>query len=345
MKILRIYTKLPPYGGGMEKHIKELTLRQIEHGNEVSIFFNKGDSVSEKDVRIPKFPLGDFKPQFIGVFIFYFFIIFHLILTRKKYHVLHIHGDWSSVFFSKIIKNCINAKKVIFSIHDDFNNNFSRIFFKKKLRHIDIFFSTGYNSFQFLKKTNKPNTFFQPSGVSSLFFADCGINIMNKNIDVISIGNLVSKKNLDLVLNIAKSLPNNSFVIVGEGNQRRHLSSRIKNEKIYNLELIGHKTQQQVKNLLCMSRLFLHTAKIEGTPTSIMEAMAVGLPIISTNAGGIKKVIGSDNFLFEEKEEFVEAIKKLLADNELYKEISSLNKLKAKDFSWDKVFNSINSKF
>ena len=49
MKILRIYTKLPPLKGGMEKHIYSLTKLQIENQHFVKIFFNDGEKVSPND--------------------------------------------------------------------------------------------------------------------------------------------------------------------------------------------------------------------------------------------------------------------------------------------------------
>ena len=68
MKILRIYTRLPPLIGGMENHIAQLTKEQIKLGHDVVIYFNKGDKFSAHDVQVTKYSLSTLKPQFLGFF-------------------------------------------------------------------------------------------------------------------------------------------------------------------------------------------------------------------------------------------------------------------------------------
>ena len=70
MKILRLYTRLPPLPGGMENHIAQLTKEQIKLGHEVSIYFNKGNKVTSSDIQVSRVPFYKLRPQFIGVFIF-----------------------------------------------------------------------------------------------------------------------------------------------------------------------------------------------------------------------------------------------------------------------------------
>ena len=50
MKILRIYTRLPPLIGGMEIHIAQLTKEQIKLGHDVKIYFNKGNPYSTEKI-------------------------------------------------------------------------------------------------------------------------------------------------------------------------------------------------------------------------------------------------------------------------------------------------------
>ena len=72
MRILRLYTRLPPLIGGMENHISQLTKEQIKLGHEVVIYFNSGQKVSEVDVKVSNNFLSKTRPQFIGILIFYF---------------------------------------------------------------------------------------------------------------------------------------------------------------------------------------------------------------------------------------------------------------------------------
>ena len=84
MKILRIYTKLPPLLGGMENHIAQLTKEQIKLGHDVVIYFNKGIKVASEDVQVTKLSLYKLKPQFLGFFLFYFLVFIKLLMNQKK---------------------------------------------------------------------------------------------------------------------------------------------------------------------------------------------------------------------------------------------------------------------
>jgi len=102
MKILRIYMRLPPLIGGMENHIAQLTKEQIKLGHDVVIYFNEGNKISSHDVQVTKCPLYKLKPQFLRFFLFYFLILIRLLRSKKNFELIHIHGDWSSLIFSKL---------------------------------------------------------------------------------------------------------------------------------------------------------------------------------------------------------------------------------------------------
>lgn len=66
-----------------------------------------------------------------------------------------------------------------------------------------------------------------------------------------------------------------------------------------NIELIGFKNPDELIDLLCSSTFLVHTAYIENSPNSICEAQCLGVPVISTNVGGISTLVrpGIDGLL------------------------------------------------
>ncbi|MFY0483519.1 glycosyltransferase family 4 protein [Flavobacterium sp. PLA-1-15] len=90
--------------------------------------------------------------------------------------------------------------------------------------------------------------------------------------------------------------------------------------------------------------LFISTTHFDNTPVSVMEAMALGLPVISTNVGGIPYLLndGVDALLVADGaiDEMVDAIDRLCQDEGLAKNISHKARLKVESFDWNVVKHS-----
>lgn len=90
--------------------------------------------------------------------------------------------------------------------------------------------------------------------------------------------------------------------------------------------------------------IFINTANFDNTPVSVLEAMALGLPVITTNVGGIPYLI-NDNFdgILVEKNnhhQMAQAIIYLIRHPEKAIELSKNARIKVEYFDWNKVKNS-----
>ena len=348
MKILRLYTRLPPNAGGMENHIAQLTRQQINIGHDVSIYFNKGLKVSSKDIQITKFPLFRLKPQFFGLFIFHLLVFIRPLVNQEKFNIIHIHGDWSSLIFAKPIKIITGSKKIIISIHDELSKNFFSVkALKLYLSDVDLIFASGYNLKAQLKKLTRKKIIVQPSGINNIFFESKSRAFDSNKVQLITVASLVKKKNLGLILDIAKSFKTLTFNIVGLGPQKKYLLKRIKDESIVNVKILGFKTPEQLHSLYYQNDIFLLTSEKEGTPTAMIEAMACGLPIVTSSAGGVKKILGQHNYVVNEnnKQNYIKCINALLNNLESFEELSKHNISISKAFSWSSIVKRIDNYF
>jgi colanic acid/amylovoran biosynthesis glycosyltransferase len=129
---------------------------------------------------------------------------------------------------------------------------------------------------------------------------------------LISVARLVPKKGLEFsVRAVARLHGRVHYTIVGEGPERSRLSSLIEElgagERIH---LVGGKTQAEVAALLGEADVLLAPSvtaadgEEEGIPVALMEAMASGLPVISTRHSGIPELVrdGDSGFLVEERQ-------------------------------------------
>ena len=247
MKILRIYTKLPPLLGGMEKHIFQLTKYQLQN-NFVKVFYNDGDAISKNDEKICKLKVYKMKPQFLGMTLFYIKIVFKLIFKKEQFDIVHIHGDWSSLLFVKLLKKLTNTKFMVLSLHDQLTPKYThQKLLPKLVQDVDLIFSTGYDTAKELEKLSGKKVIVQPSGINEIFFEKFDKKFDNNIFTIVTVANLFPKKNIELILDIAKELKKFRFIIVGDGTHREVLETKIEQENISNIELVGFKKPEEVR--------------------------------------------------------------------------------------------------
>ncbi len=103
----------------------------------------------------------------------------------------------------------------------------------------------------------------------------------------------------------------------------------------------GKLTKQEWIKLSQKSNIFINTTNFDNTPVSVIEAMALGLPIVSTNVGGIPFLInnGEDGLLVSQDniEEMVQAILKFKNNNDFRLKTTKNARKKVEKFDWKEV--------
>jgi glycosyltransferase involved in cell wall biosynthesis len=117
---------------------------------------------------------------------------------------------------------------------------------------------------------------------------------------LISVGALVDRKGFHRVIEILPALvakyPELVYLIVGgdspEGNIRERLESQVKTLKLEaNVRFLGAYPSEELKLPLSAADLFVLATANEGWANVFLEAMACGLPVITTEVGGNKEVV------------------------------------------------------
>jgi glycosyltransferase involved in cell wall biosynthesis len=84
--------------------------------------------------------------------------------------------------------------------------------------------------------------------------------------------------------------PDVRFVILGEGEKRRELEARIRARALEGVVVLGG-FRNDLDRLVPVFSLFCLSSRLEGLGTSLLDAMAFGLPVVATAAGGIPEAV------------------------------------------------------
>src|SRR5215470_17975 len=149
---------------------------------------------------------------------------------------------------------------------------------------------------------------------------------------IIAVGRLIPKKGFGDLIGACALLADRgksfSCEIIGEGPLAKELRRQIDELRLQNnVVLTGTKPQPELRRRLAAANVFVLPSMIDpdggmdNLPTVIMEAMATGLPVVSTNIGGIPEMViqNETGFVVQPSEVagMIEAIEKVISDSSL----------------------------
>ena len=146
---------------------------------------------------------------------------------------------------------------------------------------------------------------------------------LTTNIKIITVGRLVPWKNINGLIEAVSELDDVGLVIVGDGPERSKLETLTQRlgirERVY---LAGQRSKKETLSLMCACNIFVLNSSYEGLPHVILEAMALGLPVVATDVGGVSEVIsdGENGFLInfsKSSAELVLQIKTLIKEKDI----------------------------
>ncbi|MUP44147.1 glycosyltransferase [Gramella sp. BOM4] len=112
-------------------------------------------------------------------------------------------------------------------------------------------------------------------------------------------------------------------------------------EKDLPVKFFGKLSKRDWLKLSEQSYIFLNTTNIDNTPVSVIEAMALGLPVVSTNVGGIPYLLEhEENGLLVQPgnaDEMCMAVECLLKEPGLAERLSENARKKVEKFDWEQV--------
>ena len=253
-----------------------------------------------------------------------------LIKTAKP-DVIHTHRY---VLPYTILAMLFNKKiKVVHTIHNQAEKELSKngiklqrlIYFFKRIETVAISDKIS-DSFKILYKRKASAIIYNGINTKKYWSSQ------SKKYDLIHVGRFSEQKNHILLLEIIEQLKIKSaelsVAFVGDGELLAEIMLIAKSKGItQNIEFLG--IRKDIPALLADSKIFVLSSKWEGNPLVILEAISSGIPVVTTDVGGIPDVVTHklNGYLYSIDNSLaaVRYIENLLNNSDEYEKISKNN--------------------
>jgi len=183
-----------------------------------------------------------------------------------------------------------------------------------------------------------------PNGIDVEKFYPAQEQSLTKPIKLLTVCRLISRKRIDLLIRAAaraKELGLDiQFNIAGEGNLMKPLQNLADDLNLTDSVVFMRRVPaEQMPQVYRDNHIFVMSSAHEGMSNAMLEAMASGLPIITTKCEGVQELIADNGIVvdYPKAEAIAEAIKTLADDRQTYKQISTAARKQARKFSWKSV--------
>jgi L-malate glycosyltransferase len=195
-----------------------------------------------------------------------------------------------------------------------------------------------------LRFLSKVNIDVIPNGVDLDRFYPVPAGELSGKLKLITVGRLSSTKRIEMLIGAAEILSKKGtdvcLRIAGGGGMAKELKAMVEQKKLGGIiKFSGRVGTDKMPDIYRQNHMFVSATMQEGMSNAMLEAMASGLPIITTRCEGLEELI-SDNGIVVEKdsaEALAEAIINLAQDKQRYKTMCIAARRKAETFGWDKV--------
>ena len=183
-----------------------------------------------------------------------------------------------------------------------------------------------------------------PNGVELDRFSPAETAQKAEILRLLTVGRLSVTKRVEILIDAVEIIHRAGcevrFTIVGGGQMQQKLKQIALNKNIANIiEFTGRIDADDMPQVYRKNDIFISASYAEGMSNAMLEAMASGLPIITTHCEGTEELIADNGIVVEHPnpEEIAGAVRKIADDRQLYKKMAVAARTQAQKFTPNKV--------
>ena len=183
-----------------------------------------------------------------------------------------------------------------------------------------------------------------PNGVELDRFSPANNKQKIEDLKLLTVGRLSVSKRIELLVSamelIRKQFPNATLKMAGGGGLENQLRKLIKDKGLENcITMLGIVPAEDMPKLYRESDIFISASLQEGMSNAMLEAMASGIPIVTTRCEGVQELIADNGIVVEKADakSVADAVMNLAKDEQAYNTMHVAARKQAENFSWQRV--------
>lgn len=140
---------------------------------------------------------------------------------------------------------------------------------------------------------------------------------------------------------IQKKIPAARLIIAGVGSEESELKKLSTDLQLKNTEFVGRIEQEKMPEFYDQADIYLNSSIVDNMPLSIIEAFSCGLPVVTTDAGGIPFIVEHEEtgllVSVDDHESLAQESIRLLENDELAQKIIAKSRAECVKYSWSQI--------
>jgi len=348
------------YPGGVTNHISCLEHYLTLMGHEVKVIAPASKAVSGFDDRF--IPIGKPRPVPASGSICRVTISTRLspsikaVLDAEKFDIIHLHEPLMPMLCTTVLRLSQTVNVGTFHAHGarllgyNFGRPFSTILLKRWFRKLNGRIAVSKPAMDFANSHLPGFYTVIPNGVDLEHYSPDVLPIdefCDGKVNILFVGRLEKRKGLNYLLEAyrqaKREVPNSRLIVVGPGTRLRHkYEKHIMRSGIKDVVFVGYTGYDELPRYYKTADIFCTPATSgESFGIVLLEAMAIGIPIVASNIAGYASVLnhGVEGLLVPPRDErsLAKALISLMTDESLRHQMGAKGRAKALDYSWQQI--------
>lgn len=354
MKILRVVSDLyPSVVGGIGIHAHQMSTSQARLGHEVTVLTLNPKKLTNNELireyRVIYFPSyfmicgNSFAPG----------LVLEILKRKRSVEIIHAH---SHLFFSTnicTVVRLLHSAPLVITNHGLISASapaWLNTLYKNTISKATFHIADHIICYTAIEKENIEKLGINPkkisvihNGVDTTLFTPRTSEKIVGNKQILWVGRFVSGKGVEYLIEafsqVQKKIPGTHLILVGEGPEKLTIEDIIRKLHLQSLvTIIDYLENEELPEMYKNSDIFVLPSLMEGVPRTVLEAMACGIPVVTTNLSHLVGIIDGAGLVVPPKNPALlsNAILTILENESLAEKMGQRGRTKIEqEYSWE----------